>query len=787
MTHDAPLDIAVGYSARSRVWRNEKWLWSDFAAKLTTPNPTQETLAEYMKANKTDQSTIKDVGGYVGGYLREGRRKPENVLHRQLLTLDIDFAHVDFWDDFTMLFGEAAVLHATHSHTPDSPRYRLIMPLDREVSADEYVAIARRVAGDTGIELFDKTTFETNRLMFWPSSPSDVGYYAKLQDGPWLCVDDVLGRYVDWRDSSAWPTAEREIEEVRSSAAKQADPLEKSGVVGAFCRTYTIDEAIETFLPNAYESAGKERYTYKGGSTAAGLTVYEEKFAYSHHGTDPCSGQLCNAFDLVRVHKFGHLDTTVVPGRQGKSYKAMEDFACKQGAVKQTLASETFAEAKVRFAIEDDDEEEPDLKWTEELEIDKQGRYLSTAPNLNVIFAHDKNLSGLFRRNLFDGREYLFGSVPWRKIDEPEVLRNVDRAGIRNYIETVYGISSAYKIDDALELEFEKHSFHPVRDYLSSLTWDGVERIDTLLADYLGAEQTHYTAEAMRKTLAAAVARIFQPGRKFDLVLTLVGEQGTGKSTLVYKLGREWFSDTFLTVQGKEALEQIQGAWLIEIAELAGLRKAEVEAIKHFISKQEDTFRAAYARVAETYQRQCVFIGTTNSRDFLRDPSGNRRFMPVAIKPERATLCVFEDLDEERVGQIWAEAVQLYRKGEPLYLSGEAEKVARQEQVRHSETDERAGIIEAYMDRKLPERWPQMDLFERRTWLAQDEEGTVERERVCVAEIWCEGLEQSQDDMTRYKTRPINDILRQIPGWENADTTTSFPIYGRQRYYERKR
>lgn len=790
MKHDGKIHIATGLSAKTKNWKNESILWSELVAKLQHGVKTNETYKQFIAATKEEQGKIKDVGGYVGGYLRNGKRSPQNVVERQLLTLDIDFAYMDLWDDITLLYGSAMVLHATHKHCEASPRFRLVMPLDREVTPDEYVAISRRVAGDIGVELFDNTTFETNRLMFWPSVPKDVEYYCEVQDGPWLNADEVLSQYKDWRDSSLWPTADRTIGELKDRASKQEDPTTKKGIVGAFCRSYSISEAIETFLSEEYSPSGiEDRYTYSRGSTAAGLIVYDDLYAYSHHGTDPISGTLCNAFDLVRVHKFGHLDdntTQSITAR--KSYISMEDFARLDDKVKTTLVTEKLETARYDFSEELEPEvvTEDVIEWAKELEVDRKGNYLSTASNISMILANDPRLKNLFKLNEFDQKRYVFGSLPWRRVTKPETIKNVDYAGLRNYIETLYGISSSLKIDDSLALEIEKNAYHPIKEYLNSLEWDGVERLDNLLIEYFGAEDNLYTREAIRKMLTAAVARVFEPGKKFDLVLTLVGAQGTYKSTFIKKLGREWYSDTFLTVSGKEALEQIQGAWLIEMAELAGLRKAEVEAIKHFISKQEDTFRPAYARSTETYFRQCVFFGTTNNKDFLRDPSGNRRFMPIDVNPKLATKSVFNDLTEAEIAQIWAEALYNYKNDEPLYLSTEAEVLARVEQVRHSETDERTGIIEAYLERKFPNDWDELDLLARRMFL--DDEiggGKVSKDVVCVAEIWCECLRKERDSMTRYNTREINDIMRGLENWEPISSTKNFAIYGKQKYYQR--
>lgn len=791
LEYDGNLSIAIGLNVSSKIWKNTKMTWSNLVQKLSTPVITAETYKRFMNATKEEQSKIKDVGGFVGGFLTNGRRDKTNVLYRQLITLDIDFSHENFWWDFTMLFGCAAVIHSTHKSCPEKPRHRLIIPIDREVSQEEYQAIARKVAGDLNIDLFDQSTFDVNRLMFWPSVSSDAEYYFEYQDGPFLEADYVLGLYNDWHDTSEWPTASDSNDIIRQAIKKQEDPDSKKGIIGVFCRAYSIQSAIETFLSEIYTPAGDERYTYVNGSTAAGLITYDDKFAYSHHGTDPAGGRLCNAFDLVRIHKFGHLDTgKEKKDKDKKSFKAMEEFASKDPFVKKHIAEEKFAEAKFEFAEEATQamDEEVDNLWVTQLDANTKGEYENSANNLNVIIQYDQFLKDVFKLNTFDNRRYVTRSLPWRKVDIMEPLRDVDYSGVRNYIECVYGIVSSQKVDDALALEFEKKRFHPITEYLKSLVWDKTQRIDTLLIDYFGADDNAYTRAAIRKMLCAAVARVFEPGVKFDTALILVGPQETYKSTFIKKLGKHWFSDTFTTVQGKESFEQLQGAWIIEMAELSGLKKAEVETIKHFISKREDQFRPAYGRTVETYKRQCVFFGTTNKDDFLRDPTGNRRFLPIDVRPEFVTKSVPEDLTEEEIDQIWAEAYKLYRAGEPLYMTGEEDVIAKIEQHKHSETDERKGVIEEYLNKKYPDNWNDMDLYDRRHWLEDplSQNGTVPKDFVCVAEIWCECLGKDKTDMSRYNTREVNEILRSLPEWEYINSTKNFSIYGKQKYYKRK-
>lgn len=791
LEYDGNLSIAIGLNVSSKIWKNIKITWSNLVQKLSTPVITAETYKQFMNATKEEQSKIKDVGGFVGGFLTNGRRDKTNVLYRQLITLDIDFSHENFWWDFTMLFGCAAVIHSTHKSCPEKPRHRLIIPIDREVSQEEYQAIARKVAGDLNIDLFDQSTFDVNRLMFWPSVSSDAEYYFEYQDGPFLEADYVLGLYNDWHDTSEWPTASDSNDIIRQAIKKQEDPDSKKGIIGVFCRAYSIQNAIKAFLPEIYTPAGDERYTYVNGSTAAGLITYDDKFAYSHHGTDPAGGRLCNAFDLVRIHKFGHLDTgKEKEDKDKKSFKAMEEFASKDPFVKKHIAEEKFAEAKFEFAEEATQamDEEVDNSWVTQLDANTKGEYENSANNLNVIIQYDQFLKDVFKLNTFDNRRYVTRSLPWRKVDIMEPLRDVDYSGVRNYIECVYGIVSSQKVDDALALEFEKKRFHPITEYLKSLVWDKTQRIDTLLIDYFGADDNAYTRAAIRKMLCAAVARVFEPGVKFDTALILVGPQETYKSTFIKKLGKHWFSDTFTTVQGKESFEQLQGAWIIEMAELSGLKKAEVETIKHFISKREDQFRPAYGRTVETYKRQCVFFGTTNKDDFLRDPTGNRRFLPIDVRPEFVTKSVSEDLTEEEIDQIWAEAYKLYRAGEPLYMTGEEDIIAKIEQHKHSETDERKGVIEEYLNKKYPDNWNDMDFYDRRHWLEDplSQNGTIPKDFVCVAEIWCECLGKDKTDMSRYNTREVNEILRSLPEWEYINSTKNFSIYGKQKYYKRK-
>lgn len=772
------IDIAVARSRKAKKWQNRKIVWAELVQKLSETHRTTETLAQYNASAKDRQAEIKDIGGFVGGYLKDGRRTPvTNVLHRQLITLDIDFGTPDTVDDFAMIYGFEAVVYSTHKHTSEKPRLRLVVPLDRPVGIEEYEAICRRLADNIGMSCFDPTTFEPQRLMYWPSTARDAEYFFWHQEGPILQADSILKSYVNWKDVSEWPITDAEDLTVRSDMKKAGDPTEKPGLVGAFCRAYDIYVAIEEFLSDVYEPAGEGRMTYIGGTTAAGAVIYNEgAFLYSHHSTDPAHGKLLNSFDLVRIHKFGDLDEDKdAPLSKLKSQTEMCALASTMPSVisKMPVNTEPFGEPL-----------EEDVDWLGKLAAHpKTGNFLPTITNIKLILENDELLKGCIGYDDFQKAFFLMKSAPWSTIDRPRLFTDMDDSGLRQYLETAYKIFHTGKTQDGINVIAEKAKFHPVREFIMKEEWDGVSRLETLLIDYLNAEDSEFVRTVTRKTFTAAVARVFNPGCKFDYVLTLIGHQGMKKSTLFYTLGGDWFSDSFSTVHGKEAYEQLQGTWIIEMAELAGLKKADIESVKHFITKRKDKFRVAYGKRVEEFPRQCIFLASTNEDDFLKDYTGNRRFWPVRISGVSDPT----KMETLPVGQIWAEAKHYYDQGEKLYLEDpEMERAATLIQTRHTESDERSGVIENYLNMLLPKDWDKYSKFERRQYvqgLGADEEGVTERLSVCVAEIWTEVFGKDTGDMNTANTKYIHQIMHNIKGWQRVDNLIAFGPYGRQRGY----
>ena len=779
--YDKALDIALGNSRKTKTWKNKPLQWSELLDRLSTTTRTPETVAEYKAMGRGRQSEVKDVGGFVGGYCNNGSRS--DIAFRSILCLDADFADGELWGDWELLYGHAAAVYSTHKHTAEKPRLRLVVPLSRNVDPDEYQAIGRRVAATLGIDKFDDTSYQPQRMMYWPSTSQDGDYFFDHVDAPFMDADEVLATYHNWRDVSSWPMSSRQTEVSKHTTDKQKDPLTLGGIVGAFCRAYTIQEAIDAYDIPYQPCDEPNRYTYTEGSTAAGVVIYEDKFSFSHHGTDPASGQLVNAFHLIRLHRFHDKDEGIDPDTaitSRPSYKAMNQLALQDGRVNKQLVNDRMAEADADFdELEDEDD------WKERLKHTEKGGITQTIENVVIILTYDPKLAGCLALNAMEHNIVALSSLPWNKAKGPRQWTDADDAALRYYLERTYGLTGKDRIFDAVNVVAQDNAFHPVREYLDSCEWDGVPRVETLLVDYLGAEDSPYTRAVTRKALAAAVARIYRPGCKFDYMLTLRGRQGLGKSALIAKLGGPWFSDSFTTLQGKDAYEQVQGVWIMEVGELAGMRKAEAETIKLYISKQVDRFRPAYGRRLQEFPRQCIFIGTTNESQFLRDATGNRRFW-VVDTPNDPTRDLWDELTPETVRQVWAEAVTIYHKGETLYLPRELEKVAREVQETYEEENPRVGIVAEYLDRLLPEGWDNLDLYTRRQWLETDTVGTIEREYVCTMEIWAEALGGNPDRFDRYAGKEIREIMARLDGWRSSgNKVKTVRPYGRQRYYRR--
>ena len=437
--------------------------------------------------------------------------------------------------------------------------------------------------------------------------------------------------------------------------------------------------------------------------------------------------------------------------------------------------------------------------WLLDLETKKDGGFKDTIGNFELILQHDPRFNHIAWNSHASQLEVQDPSLlPWKQV-KPGWTDN-DEARLKTEIARTYsGLYAPTKMNDALLSTASARAFHPVRDYFTNLLpWDGVERLDTLLVDTLGADDTPYVRAVTRKTFVAAHRRTFQPGCKFDHVLTLVGPQGVGKSTIFARMAGQWFSDslTITDMKDKAGAEKLLGNLIVELSELAGMRKAEAEPVKGFISRTEDKFRPAYGRTVQTYPRQCIIVGSTNADEgFLRDTTGNRRWWPVHVTGQ-GWLGKPHDLDQHTIDQLWAEARARDHAGEALYLTGELLEVAEHIQAESVEADDRIGIVQEYLDKVLPGNWENLPLLARRVWL---EDGTISeafienamwdnagpRTSVSKIEIWSECFGRDPDAMRKIDSHEITAIMQQIPGWEDTGQRERLPLYGRQRVYRR--
>ena len=768
LKHDKEINTATAGNRFAKKWKNKSLTISEFVKSISVTTRTQETFDDYLAMPKDDQDAIKDVGAFIGASCKGGRRRKEDIANRHILTLDLDYCDtktIPIIKD--ILKGVCHSVYSTHKSAPNKPRLRLIVYPDRVMLPDEYHAVSRKIAEKIDIELFDEAGFRLNQFMYYPSTSSDGEFVFYHNDAPFLHVDKVLEAYGPdeaWKDVTLWPTSSRETRNLDGMLKKQADPLTKKGIVGAFCRHVSIYDALEQ-LSDVYKRESKDRYTYIDGSSSKGLVIYSGAFAYSNHSTDPACGQTCNAFDLLRIHKFGHLDDNAkdgTPTHRMPSFTAMAEYCREFEAVKIELVS-----AGLDIDPSEFDDFEKTGEWISELQTGDNGQIKPTFLNASMIVANDPALKNKMRKNNF--------AMKIENIETGENWNDLDSINIRAHIGKRYNVDfPEKKVEDSIIKHAETNGYHPVCQYLESVVWDGIERVETLFIDYMGCEDNQYSREISKHWLTAAVCRVFEPGYKFDTAIVLSGDQGIGKTTFIRELGLgKWYGE-LTTFDPKIAMEEISGKWIIEIDEMGATNKHELEAQKSFLSAQHTTVRMAYARHAFDFKRQCVFIGSTNATEYLKDSTGNRRWWPIDCREKKIDI---EKLKGE-VDQIWAEAYMLYIQGARTYLSDSAEEMAKITQESKRETDPREGVIEAWLETDA-----EKDRYESPNG-AFGSEGKEVRDRVCVIEIWQDCF-MEKGNPRPAELKQIRRILDKNSNWIRVDSIRFGIRFGRQRGWKK--
>lgn len=402
------------------------------------------------------------------------------------------------------------------------------------------------------------------------------------------------------------------------------------------------------------------------------------------------------------------------------------------------------------------------------IEYDKDGnekgsKLQQTVRNFEIIMDNDSRFAGKIKFDEFSRQEHLMGEVPWESESCDRAWGGRDDAALYSIIQTDYEVKNRNDYFDAIKNVSMRNRFHPVRDVLDSLEWDRSERIRSLLPDYLGVEDTEYSYQVMRLWMLGAVARVYEPGCKFDYTMIFTGPQGLGKSTFLkmMALNDAWFNDSLDSLDSDKAAQSLMGSWIVELAELKSLARTAggVESVKRFLTAVQDKYRVPYERRADIFLRQCVFAGTTNKSDFLQDETGNRRFLIIQTGVNKPTKSLFVPEAIEDMKAAWAQAVHIWKTEKPeLILPDSCRDEARRLQDESMADDGKVGIISKFLE---------------------------DKQRTCVLEIWREALEESGRPQ-KWQSSEISDIILSIPGWARVKSPTNFKEYGKQKLFQKK-
>ena len=780
---DHIFDMTTAPKRDSRHWKTEQVTWDELKGWLEKPASTKACGNYVLGKFRETTVTAESPGTHPIDALpcTNLHRTKLAIESRSALTLDVDHPEEGFLDKMRQELGRVAyIVHTTYSSTAEDPRYRIIIPLDRNVAPDEYHVAAASVMNAVGAKSFDPGSVQAERYMFKPSKGPKQPFEYIVNEGGLADVEQLLEEFEE--DLSAIPLP-------KPNRSKR-DPFAIEGTVGAFNRAYSdfADLIHEYDLP--YAEAGSDRWHLVGASAAAGMGVCAPGLVFSHHANDPAYGQTCSAFDLARLHLFGMLDEMAKPGtpiHRLPSTEAMRELATKDVKVVTELVGADFAADMdaTMTAIEDGSEGEntgPNA-WRLNFALNSRtGKPTDDIQNWDLIVENDPSFAGLYFNEMTLAIETDV-DLPWRIVEKGrETFGSADRSSMLLYIERTYGLrpAAAY-MDHLINDKANRRRVNPVLEYLESLKWDGTSRIETALP---GVRPTKFTRLVARKSLVAAVARMFNPGCKWDHMLVLFGLEGLGKSHWVETMARG-YSAGLGRLNDKDTLITMQRSWIMTADEGHSLKKSEFDAQKEFITRNTDIFRMPYEREASAHPRHNVIWGTTNDNVFLRRQEGNRRFLIVKCEDK----VNFDELTPEYVDQVWAEAVHLYRAGEQLFLSVEETKMAAAEREDFTEEDALSGIIEHYLETKVPDEWPEMSPSDRQMWLMSRDgltpDGENSIDKVCTLQIFVEAMGRRMGDQKRVDLLEIAEAFKNIEGWVRMPGRHRLPGYGPQMIYQR--
>lgn len=751
-------------------WTPGNVTWSEIKSWMDTPalkkacgNYVLGTMVETTDVHKP--STVECTAFH---------RTKTSMRTRGVVTLDVDHPESTFLID-ALLLPYRALIHTTYSSTPKEPRYRLLVPLDRSVAPDEYHVIASAIMQTLGEDQFDPGSVQAERYMFKPSESKRGYFHWEEITGDPASADELLSEFDP--DLSKLP--------LPKPHKNKRDPFGLVGTIGAFNRAYEDFGTLISEYSLPYEEAGAERWHLAGAAAAAGMGVVAPGLVYSHHANDPAYGQTCSAFDLVRLHLYGALDencSDTTPVNRLPSTKAMLEHATMDMRVVTELLGDDFVTEMETTADEVD--HDPTVNWRMQFKLDpKQGTPLDDIDNWDLIVRHDPAFKVLEFNELSLALE-ITADLPWRKLEKNRAAFDTrDRSALALHIERQYHLRPGRGyLDNLLDSLAIKRQFNPVVDYLESLEWDGTKRVEFCLP---GVKDSAFVRLAARKAMVAAVARMLDPGCKWDHMLVIYGPEGKGKSRWIDLMSRG-YSVALGRLTDKDTLITMQRAWIMTSDEGYSMKKADFDAQKEFITRTHDIFRMPYDREAQVHPRHCVIWGTTNDETFLRNQEGNRRFH--IVRSDQPTD--FDMLTPEYVDQVWAEAVTLYRAGELMYLTPDEDELASRERVRYTEENALAGLIQEYLDTPVPVGYWDMSPDERQLWQMNSGDGFVTKgteqlNRVCSIQVWVEALNRRRGEARRIDLIEIIDVMRDLPGWERRERKQTVPGYGPQNVFVR--
>ena len=747
MTRERAYPVALAPRRHSKYWDASEVTFRDLVSWAEKP------------------SSEKECGNYLLGELRGRRRLKNTILSRSAIQLDADQADEKLFTDVQEL-PYRALAHTTFNSAPDDLRLRIVIPLSRDVTPLEYRHIASRLMSQLGTEKFDPGSVQPERYMFKPSAKNQDWYRYAVTDGPDLDPDSLLDDFDGSIDSGETPAPPK----------NKRDPLDMPGVIGAFNRVYSIPEAIEEFgIP--YEPAGDRRWHLVGAHGEAGVYQVTDSLTYSHHVNDPTYGMTCSAFDLVRVFMWGSLDADSPPetpvNRLPSNDAALAELAEDPRVVRE-------------MAMADFDGIEEDLKddsWLMDLRRSpKTGRVTDEVHNWDLIAANDPALTSLWWDEI-DLSIKVEGDLPWRETSNRPQFNGTDRAALALHIERTYGVRPTRAlVDDLVDINAQQNRRNPLEEYLSGLKWDGVPRLEESLP---GVEPTDYTRLVARKCLVAAVARVFDPGCKWDHTLILYGEEGLGKTHWISRMSKG-YTAPLGDIRSKDTLLTLQRSWIVTSDEGAVMKQADNDSLKEFLTRTEDVFRMPYEREVGAYPRHSVIWATTNDKDILRRQQGNRRYL-IVHSSERVD---FNQLSDHYVDQVWAEAVHYYNQGESLFLDAAQSEAAGAEREEFTEEEPLSGMIQEWVNTPVPEGWDEMSPDSRVRWYADAADdfvpaGTERIDQICSMQVWVECLGRRRGDHDRRDITEITRTLRNLPGWSAKPGRHRVPHYGPQLVFER--